>query len=63
MKEVSRQRRWQLRKLEAGLCTICGGSRRGKGATADHCAVHAQARRERANAARHALLKKKGRKK
>lgn len=27
MKEVSRQRKWQLKKQRDGLCKICGGKK------------------------------------
>ena len=43
MKELSRQRRWQLRKLEQGLCYICG---KPQGAAAALCDEHALARRK-----------------
>lgn len=35
---ISRQRRWQLRKLAAGKCKICGRKR----VNAKYCRVHRQ---------------------
>lgn len=29
MKEISRQRRWQLKRQRLGLCICCGGERTG----------------------------------
>lgn len=40
---VSRQRKYQLRKKQSGMCIICGKPR----ATAMHCLEHAIAHRER----------------
>jgi hypothetical protein len=43
---LSRQRRWQLRKVHAGLCQICGKPRTAKGSTI-HCPRHAKLHRLR----------------
>lgn len=42
-KQISRQRRWQLRQQENGNCIICGQ----KAVTATHCIKHAMYARER----------------
>jgi hypothetical protein len=36
---MSRQRRWQLRRVKAGLCQICGKPRTDKG-TNTYCPKH-----------------------
>jgi hypothetical protein len=41
---LSRQRRWQLRRIEAGLCQICGRPRTAKGSDT-RCAKHARINR------------------
>ncbi len=41
---LSRQRRWQLRRVHAGLCQICGRPRTAKGSDT-RCAKHAKANR------------------
>jgi hypothetical protein len=38
---LSRQRRWQLRKVADGKCAICGKARTEKG-TKDRCPKHAK---------------------
>ena len=42
---LSRQRRWQLRRLAHGLCEICGLPRTAKGSTT-LCPKHLLARRK-----------------
>ena len=44
---MSRQRRWQLRRIEAGLCQICGRPRTAKG-TDTYCPKHARVNRGKA---------------
>jgi len=41
MKQLSRQRLWQLRKIAEGKCSICGEPREpDKGGSAQHCPRH-----------------------
>ncbi len=42
---MSKQRRWQLRRVQAGLCQICGKPRTDKGSTT-RCAKHIKANRK-----------------
>ena len=42
---LSRQRRWQLRRVQAGLCQICGKPRTNKGSDT-RCAKHIKANRK-----------------
>lgn len=44
-KEVSRQRRWQIKQVEAGRCQTCGGLRKGARSTNQQCEEHADAHR------------------
>lgn len=44
--KISRQQKWQIKNLRAGLCVVCGG----KLATNFHCLKHAIAQRERMRA-------------
>lgn len=48
---LSRQRRWQLRRIAAGGCQICGKPRTEKG-TETFCPKHARARRVNAKKAK-----------
>jgi hypothetical protein len=38
--QLSRQRRWQIKRQAEGRCVICG-NRRGKTGTKHHCRLHA----------------------
>lgn len=46
---ISRQRKWQLKQIAAGLCAICAGKLKHYKERCDRCAVKARLSKRRAN--------------